>query len=147
MLSSLAKQYLNSGLSVLPANVQLKFAALRQWKEYQKRLPTDDELNSWFASGQSGICIICGCISGNLEMIDFDMEGELFERWRSLINETAPDILPKLVIEKSQSGGRHVIYRCQTEICGNTKLAQRKVILPSGEEVEICGKKYNLRTD
>jgi len=31
-----ANQYRNAGLSVLPANVQLKFAALSQWKEYQR---------------------------------------------------------------------------------------------------------------
>ncbi len=139
--------YLHAGLSVLPANVQLKFAALSGWKEYQNRLPYDSELQSWFSNGNNGVCIVTGKVSGNLEMIDFDLEGEAFERWCSLIKENTPDLLPQLVIEKSQSGGRHVIYRCQTEISGNLKLTQRKQIVASSDEVEVCGKNYKPRKD
>lgn len=39
-LKEISRQYLRAGLSVLPANVQLKFAALSGWKQYQQRLPT-----------------------------------------------------------------------------------------------------------
>ena len=142
-----ANQYRNAGLSVLPANVQLKFAALSQWKEYQRRLPTEAEVQGWFGNGQSGLCIVTGAVSGNLEMIDFDLQAELFEAWQHRVQEAAPDLLPRLVIETSQSGGRHVIYRCQSEICGNLKLAQRQLSFPSGDDVVIGGKTYRPHQD
>jgi len=139
--------YLQAGLSVLPANVELKFAALPGWKQYQQRLPYDTELQNWFSNGNNGVCIVSGKVSGNLEMLDFDLCGEAFERWCELIRQTMPDILPLLVIEKSQSGGMHVVYRCETEISGNMKLAQRKQIVACSDEVEICGKKYKPHKD
>ena len=142
-----AIHYLNAGLSVLPANPQLKFAALSQWKQYQRRLPTETEVCAWFNNGQTGLCVVTGAVSGNLEMIDFDLQAELFEAWCSRVNQADPDILPRLVIETSQSGGRHVIYRCESEICGNLKLAQRKISVPSGEEVIIGGKPYKPHRD
>ncbi|MEJ5260941.1 MAG: DUF3987 domain-containing protein [Anaerohalosphaeraceae bacterium] len=142
-----AIQYLHAGLSVLPAHVQLKFAALSQWKPYQYRLPTEAEVQGWFGNGQTGICIVAGAVSGNLEMLDFDLQAELFEAWRQRVQEAAPDLLPRLVIETSQSGGRHVLYRCDSEIGGNLKLAQRKLCLPSSDEVVIGRKAYKPRQD
>jgi len=142
-----AIQYRNAGLSVLPANPQLKFATLPQWKQYQLRLPTEAEVQGWFNNGQSGLCIVTGAVSGNLEMIDFDLQAELFEPWYLRVQEAAPDVLPRLVIETSQSDGRHVIYRCSSAICGNLKLAQRKLGFSSGEEVVIGGKTYRPRQD
>ncbi|OHB60853.1 MAG: hypothetical protein A2Y12_10110 [Planctomycetes bacterium GWF2_42_9] len=147
MNTSIAKKYLQSGLSVLPANVQMKFAALSQWKQYQQRLPYDSELNSWFSNGNSGICIVTGKVSGNLEMMDFDLEAQAYKKWYHLVQSQSPGLTEKLVIERSQSGGLHVIYRCQTEVCGNMKLAQQKVILPTEDEAEVCGKNYKPRKD
>ncbi|OHB48323.1 MAG: hypothetical protein A2Y10_02545 [Planctomycetes bacterium GWF2_41_51] len=48
----------------------------------------------------------------------------------------------RLVIEKSQSGGRHVIYRCEEEICKSLKLAKRKITIDTGDEVILCGKTF-----
>ena len=146
-VNSIAQQYLRAGLSVLPANVQMKFAALSGWKQYQQRLPTEAEQQAWFSNGHTGVCIVAGKVSGNLEMIDFDLEAELFEHWRSLVATADPYILNSVVIEKSQSGGRHIIYRCQTEVSGNMKLTQRKLFVPSGDDVIVCGKTYKPRKD
>ena len=143
----IALSYLAAGLCVLPANVQRKFAALSQWKEYQNRLPTGTELRSWFGNGHDGLCIVAGKVSGNLEMLDFDLEAELFDRWRDIVAETSPNLLEQLVIERSQSGGCHVIYRCQGEVCKSIKLAQRKITVPAGDDVVICGKTYKPRRD
>ncbi|HBG25944.1 MAG: hypothetical protein A2Y10_19330 [Planctomycetes bacterium GWF2_41_51] len=139
---SKAKLYLESKLSILPANVQLKFASLSGWKQYQQRLPNETELQTWFNNGQTGLCIVSGKVSGNLEMIDFDIAAEMFEPWRTTVKKESPDLLPKLVIEKSQSGGRHVIYRCEQEICKSLKLAKRKITLDAGDEVVLCGKTF-----
>ena len=97
--------------------------ALGGWKDYQSRLPEAQEVASWFSNGCDAVCLVAGGVSGNLEMIDFDRGGELFEAWRRKI---PPDLLATLVIETSQSRGRHVIYRCQQAVSGSLKLAQRR---------------------
>lgn len=64
-----------------------------------------------------------GRTSGNLEIIDFDNGGELYEAW---YDQIPAELVTRLVVERTPSGGSHVIYRCQSEVCGNTKLAARK---------------------
>ncbi|NLE61269.1 MAG: AAA family ATPase [Planctomycetes bacterium] len=120
---SVASSYLAAGLCVLPAIRAEKRPAVGQWKRYRERLPTEAELAAWFANGPDALCILCGGISGNAEMIDFDAGGELYEPWARRIPN---DLLARLVVETTQRGGRHVIYRCETPVCGNMKLAQRR---------------------
>ena len=116
-----ALKYLHAGLSVLPADLKTK-CPLMKWKTWQTQLPTEAEINSWFTAKTDAICIVCGKVSGNLEVMDFDNQGELFPKWKEAI---PADLLAKLVIEQSPSGGYHVAYRCSVdEICGNVKLAQ-----------------------
>jgi len=121
-LHSAAARYLAAGLCALPARRAEKRPAVGRWKQYRKRLPTSAEVSAWFANGPGALCIICGRVSGNGEMIDFDAGGESFEAWAQRI---PPDLLTRLVIETTQRGGRHVWYRCEAEVCGNMKLAQR----------------------
>jgi len=121
-LQRAATDYLAAGLCVLPARRAEKRPAVGRWKQYRKRLPTEAELSAWFTNDPDAICIVCGHVSGNGEMIDFDAGGELFDAWAALI---PPDLLSKLVIETTQRDGRHVYYRCEAKVCGNMKLAQR----------------------
>src|ERR1051325_6382399 len=122
--------YQRAGLSVLPARLAEKRPALPGWKEYQSRLPTEAEVTAWFANAHDALCLVTGAISGNLELIDFDNGGELFDRWAQLVETEAPGLLARLVIERSQSGGRHVVYRCAAPVCGSIHLAQRVVPTP-----------------
>ncbi len=103
-----AIEYLRSGLCVLPAIPAEKRPALAGWKQYQRRLPTEQQVQTWFADAPA-MCILAGAVSGHLEMIDFDHEGELFDRWRDLVATELPALVERLVVERSQSGGRHVI--------------------------------------
>lgn len=125
-MREVAGKYLGSGLCVLPARRIEKRPAIKSWKQYQSRLPTAVELDAWFSNLQDGLCIIAGIVSGNLEMIDFDNGGELFDRWYALVADNSDGLLDKLVIEQTQSGGWHVCYRCQSVVAGNMKLAQRR---------------------
>lgn len=120
-----AKRYLDAGMSVLPAIKAEKRPAVRSWKEYQGRLPTEAEVDAWFAAGHDGVCILTGTPSGNLELIDFDQGGEFFEPWSQKVERAAPGLLDRLAVETSQSGGWHVIYRCEDEVGGSMKVAQR----------------------
>ena len=118
-----ATRYLDAGLCVLPARRDQKRPVVGSWKRYQNTPPTETELSAWMANGPDAVCILCGRASGNLEIIDFDAGGELFLAWWDRVPDGLRD---GLVVQTTQSGGRHVIYRCETEICGNLKLAQRK---------------------
>jgi len=145
-----AKKYLQAGLCVLPARRDLKIPIL-SWKPYQERLPTEDELIKWFSKPPDSLCLITGKVSGNLEIIDFDNCGESFEAWAEKIDQA---LLDRLVIERSQSGGWHVIYRYESAVSGSVKLAQRPeydlgdLIVEKGHEYAVInGKKLIVRID
>ncbi|MGN0880100.1 MAG: bifunctional DNA primase/polymerase [Oligosphaeraceae bacterium] len=114
------RQYLAAGLSVLPADRAAKRPSVASWKEFQRRLPTAAEVDSWFRASGDAVCVVCGKVSGNLECIDFDHCGELFPKWADTLPQ---ELYDRLVIERTPSGGFHVSYRCADEICGNVKLA------------------------
>ena len=73
---STAKSYLDAGLSVLPAIKAQKRPNLNSWDLYKKQLPTNKDLQLWFGSACSGICIVCGEVSGNLEIIAGSLIGK-----------------------------------------------------------------------
>lgn len=151
-LHSAAMDYLAAGLCVLPARRVEKRPAVGQWKRYRKRLPTEAELSAWFANGPDAVCILCGVASGNNEIIDFDAGGALFRAWCDRI---PPELLARLVIERTQSGGYHIDYRCDGPVCGSLKLAQRKqpvqaqdiYVVKGHETVRVDGKEYQVRRD
>ncbi len=136
-----ASAYLRSGLCVLPAVLVEKRPALAGWKQYQRRLPTDRQVRTWFADAPA-LCILTGAVSGNLELLDFDHEAELFQAWYELVESQCPGLVEKLTIERSQSGGRHVVYRCESEIPGNRKLAQRTFAVSDYNPIEYAGKRH-----
>jgi hypothetical protein len=136
-----AIDYLRSGLCVLPALHADKRPALSGWKCYQERLPTEQQVRTWFAESHA-MCILAGAVSGHLEMLDFDYQGELFERWRELVSTELPGLIERLVVEQSQSGGRHIVFRCESEVPGNRKLAQRTIVVADGEPVVFAGKEH-----
>jgi hypothetical protein len=139
-----ATHYLHAGLCAIPARVDEKRPALAKWEQYQTQMPTEQDLQRWFANGSS-ICVLTGSISGNLELLDFDFKAELYANWRELVDADRPGLLDRLVVERSQSGGMHVVYRCEALIPGNLKLAQRVISTDSVAPIEYCGKKVTPR--
>lgn len=146
-LQSHAEALIAAGLCVLPAirRGDEKRVALSKWKPYQERLPTTDELESWFVGQTDAMCIVCGSVSGNLEMIDFDLGGEAFNAWKQAVNEQSPGLLDRLVIETTPSGGFHVVYGCDDPVSGNMKLASRVIEADSSEPITIWAKDYTPR--
>lgn len=69
---SIAKEYLRRGFSVIPLLPKSKKPAIVSWREFQKRLPTEEVLTSWFGNGsRNNIGIVTGAISG-LAVLDAD---------------------------------------------------------------------------
>jgi len=122
LLRAAARRYVASGLSVIPIRADgSKAPKVRSWKQYQKRLPTDAEVDQWFAGDQVGIAIVTGCASGNLEVIDFD-DAAAYEEWTGLIDEMAPGLRERLPIVRTPRPGIHVYYRAAS-ITASQKLA------------------------
>ncbi len=140
-----AQDYLGAGLAVLPARLAEKRPALSRWKKYQQQLPSAAEVQAWFANTPDALCLLTGAVSGQLEIIDFDLGGELFAPWVELVQSQRPALLARLVIEQSQNGGRHVAYRCAAPVSGNLKLAQRLLVTPDGQEITLTGKRHKPR--
>jgi hypothetical protein len=138
-----ALEYLNAGLCVLPAKLKEKRPDVA-WKKYQTTRPTEPEIRKWFSRSKP-ICMMAGAISGNLEMLDFDQKGEFFDRWLQLVASESPGLVERLVIERSQSGGKHVPYRCEIAVPGNQKLAERTIVVATKDDVIIGGKSFTPR--
>lgn len=122
-----AKEYLKAKLSVIPTTAD-KIPALPTWKPYQSKRIKEEEIEGYF-TGAKGLGIICGEISGNLEVIDVDTKhdttGTLWEELRQLIEDNLPETYNRLVIAQTKSGGYHIYYKCNS-ISGNLKLATKK---------------------
>lgn len=120
-----ARLYTSLGLSVLPIVAGAKNPDLHSWQRYQDRLPTPAELLRWFSGTPHDIAVICGAISKNLEVIDFDC-AEAFECWRFALEESHPQALAGMPLVRTPGGGYHVysLHSCKPQ--GNRKLARDK---------------------
>ena len=113
----LASEYRNAGINVIPLYLDgSKKPGLPSWLPYQSKFATDAELSAWF-SKPHGIGLVCGILSGGLEVFDFD-DGSLFEPWRQKVK----NIVERLPVVETPSGGWHVLFRC-SEVGGNNKIA------------------------
>ena len=116
----IAKEYYHSGLSIIP--IGEKKLPIGSWKKNQTEL-----IEPSFSSCV-GIGIVCGEVSGGVECIDIDqkysLDGKLFDNYKNLIAQADKNLLKKLVVQSTPSGGYHFVYKCAT-IEGNKKLANR----------------------
>ncbi len=65
--------YLRMGFSVIPLISRDKRPEIN-WLEYQKRKPTEDEVRKWFSGENRNVGIICGKVSGDLVVFDFEFQ-------------------------------------------------------------------------
>ncbi|GAA1028009.1 hypothetical protein GCM10009557_11470 [Virgisporangium ochraceum] len=104
-----------------------------EWKAYQARRPTREQVAAWFRNGAQGLGLICGAVSGGLEMVELEgraVEAGAVERLGALADATGCGKLWERVTsgyaERTPSGGLHYIYRLEGEaVPGNAKLARR----------------------
>lgn len=105
-------------LQFIPVNDK-KQPLVKNWQQERKK----HDLSKSF-----GVGLVCGELSGGVECLDFDLKyditGDLFERYKQLIQLYEPDLLKKMVVQKTMNNGFHMIYRCAKNE-GNQKLANR----------------------
>ncbi len=92
-----ALDYLKSGKSVFPCGKN-KRPIIKTWEEYQKRLPTIEEVEKWWTeTPEANIALVTGKISG-ISVIDCDLGSDYTQ-------------FPKTVTIKTGSGGYHLYYK------------------------------------
>ena len=118
-LTKIAKEYIQSGLSILTVKLD-KSPSVFRWKDVNFN---ENDFIDVEAIGIKG-----GIESGGLEILDFDNKfGDIKKIISEFIN--IPEIKTiyekyKLPIESTQSGGYHLLFRCEKNN-GNQKLASR----------------------
>jgi replicative DNA helicase len=111
-----AREYFAAGLSVLPVRAD-KRPAVKTW---DKDKGTTLEEFTQAAEGPSaaeiaGLAVICGPVSGGLECIDIDTKADttqqIWVEYEQALREAVPELLDRLVIATTPTGGRHIYYR------------------------------------
>lgn len=126
-----ARSALAAGLCPIPPMEDGSKKPVGFWKEYQQRRPTTAELDRFYANGPTGVGLVCGEVSGGLELLEFEgraVEAGVFEEYCQAAEAIGlDDLLGRIAegfSERSPTGGFHLLYRCG-EVSGNTKLARR----------------------
>jgi hypothetical protein len=109
--------YLSYGLSIIPCcNKKPEIP----WKEFQDYPASVKTVMAW---DSPQVACICGAVSGGLVCMDFDTKnGDRYDPWCALIAQQRPELLSRMVVEQSPSGGYHVIFRTNRPV-KNVKLA------------------------
>ena len=109
-----AQQFVAVGFSVIPILPDGSKRPSQEWKPFAERFATTDELQHWYQSTQPfGIGVICGAISGNLEVVDID-QVDLAPQFEQIINTSCPGLLDRIItIKTPRDGGKGRQYWCR----------------------------------
>jgi putative DNA primase/helicase len=116
----------DTGLCLVPPRQDGSKAPIGEWRKYQRERPTRKQIESWYGPN-TGLGLVCGEISGNLECLEFD-DPTVYRSFLELAQTTKLDHLLDRIetgyLERSPSDGIHWLYR-SSAIGGNVKLARR----------------------
>ncbi len=134
-----AQRYVEAGRSVFPIGTN-KRPAIAEWKPFQQRHATHEELFDWYGNGRRlGIGIVCGAISGGdgygLEVADIEgRAAHLFAPLSDEIDEHLPGLFERMPVFRTPSGGFHLPY-LTPKIEGGRRLAVRQRIGDDGQPI------------
>jgi hypothetical protein len=118
-----ANYYLKKGINVIVTNSVKQ--SLFDWKKYQSDMITVEDIERQAAHpSAAGMAVICGSVSGGLEVIDIDLKYSLDpEMYAKMLAAVGP-LADLLYTVRTRSGGYHWYYRCEV-VERNAKLAYR----------------------
>ena len=134
-VADVARIWQQGGVSVIPIQANGSKRPATSWAPFMIDVPTTDHVETWWGNGQEyGLALICGPVSGNLEMCEIEGRalmdsGALLEIIGAMDEAGAGpvwDLLtgPNGYAEDSPSGGMHLLYRISDHpVPGNTKIA------------------------
>lgn len=123
-IKALVRFYLSQGLTLIPIKFREK-TPLVEWGKYQKERASEEELKKWF-SGDVGInlAVVCGRISDNLVVVDFDEPRAYKKMFSGIDRET-------LVVKTSR--GMHVYIKTDYPV------TSFKIDIPGLGRIDIKG--------
>ena len=138
-----ASEYVLRGWSVIPVRSHDK-RPLVEWKEYQTRLPTSEELRKWFGDGTANIGIVTGALSG---IIAIDVDGDAGLTSMNTLNP----FLPETRTHKTPRG-YHMIYKYTPELHTGAAFAPGLDVRSDGGYIvappsEVGGVRYTAIND
>jgi P4 family phage/plasmid primase-like protien len=123
--------WVDAGCSVIPIKADGTKRPDGTWKAAQSVRANRDAATS-YAHTHDGIGVVCGAVSGNLEMLELEgraVTGGYPQRLREACRDHGiEDVLDAITtgcLTHSPSGGYHMWYRVEGPARGNTKLARR----------------------
>lgn len=129
-----------AGLSAVPTAIDGSKKPLGGWKQYQASRPTLEQIDTWFANGHPGFGVICGSVSGGLEMLELEGRAMAEGMWDDFCARCDAagigdvlDLIANSYAEETPSGGIHLLFKVSGANLGNTKLARR----PDGTEIQV----------
>lgn len=140
--SNIALPWYDGGCSVVPIRTDGSKRPSVEWGPLQKERLAREQVESWWTPDSnrgSGVAVICGAISGNLEMLEIEggwTDGESLAIIGEYcgaagVRDVWEDLLLRGYAEWSPSGGIHVLYRIRDgAVPGNTKLAMTADKMP-----------------
>lgn len=141
-LLDIALALIRNGVSIIPIDHRTKRPAFNllpkdpetgkpSWRPFQSRVATEDEVRGWISHGAQSIAIVCGKVSGGLEVLDFDVDG-FCERWA----ESVGPLGGGLVTQRSGGGGYGIAFRSD-DPGPNQELAWAPADNAEGREIAI----------
>lgn len=123
-----------SGCSIVPAKMDGTKAPIGSWKKYQSERANALDIAAWYKDNKNtGLGVITGAVSGNLEMLELEgraVASGLLDEVREIAINSGLGAIWEVIndgyVEMTPSGGLHWLYRiADKEVPGNTKLARR----------------------
>lgn len=134
-----ATTWANANCSLIPIRADGTKRPAVEWHSYMLQPPLREEIFNWFKSGAAGIGVVCGKVSGNLEMLELegratssgDIDAIAWQCKARGVDALFYSLMTDGYAEWTPSGGLHFLYRiADHEVPGNTKVARR----PATEE-------------
>lgn len=130
-------EYRSKGVSTIPMNPENK-RPLVKWTEFQNRLPTETEIQSWWKKNPKAMVgIVTGQISG-CAAIDCDSKEACAK-----IDEMLPDSFETPITE-SPRGGRHYYFKCPEALQTRASILDHVDIRANGGVI-ICPPSTNAQ--
>lgn len=121
--TTIAKKYIAHGFSPIPLIDGEKRPSIRNWQQYSDEPMGLKEAERLFQNTGS-----IGLVMGfdGIQCLDIDAKhfrGKEYEVFCKRLEEEAPGLKDKMIIQTTRSGGYHWIFKCD-EIAGNQKFAR-----------------------
>ena len=144
IITSAALTWHDAGCSIIPIRADGTKKPLFEWKQFMANRAVRHEVEDWFIrQPQMGIGIVCGKVSGNLEMLELEgraATGDHLDKITAAaklvgVLGTWISLQDSGYAEWTPSGGLHFLYRISDhEVPPNQKVARRPA---THEELEV----------